>query len=203
MRLLRHAAPPDGVRPVEWDTPRLRLDALRVADAAALFGYRADPDVSRFQGWRPASVAEAADFIARQADASLDALDRDAPDGWFQRAIRLREDGRLIGDLGVHMPPDTEGSVEFGVSIAPAHQGRGYACEAVRAVFGWVFGQLGRHRIHASVDPRNLASMAMLRALGMRQEAHHRESLWLRGEWVDDVVFALLASEWRAAQSAR
>jgi RimJ/RimL family protein N-acetyltransferase len=66
-----------------------------------------------------------------------------------------------------------------------------------------VFGQLGRHRIHASVDPRNLASMAMLRALGMRQEAHHRESLWLHGEWVDDVVFALLASEWRAAQPAR
>jgi len=45
--------------------------------------------------------------------------------------------------------------------------------------------------------------MAMLLALGMRQEAHHRESLWLHGEWVDDVVFALLASEWRAAQSTR
>ncbi|MEO8997796.1 MAG: GNAT family protein [Rhodanobacter sp.] len=183
---------------MEWNTPRLRLDALRPADAAVLFGYRADPDVARFQGWRPASMAEAADFIERQADASLD-----TPDSWFQRAIRLREDSSLIGDLGVHLPPDAEGSVEFGVSIAPAHQGRGYACEAVRALFERVFGQLGRHRIHASVDPRNLASMAMLRALGMRQEAHHRESLWLHGEWVDDVVFALLASEWRAAQLAR
>ncbi len=178
-------------------TPRLRLDALRPADAEALFGYRGDPDVSRFQGWHPASVTEAAHFIDRQADASLD-----TPDSWFQRAIRLREDGALIGDLGIHLPAEAEGSVEFGVSMAPAHQGRGYACEAVRAVFGRVFGQLGRHRIHASVDPRNLASMAMLRVLGMRQEAHHRESLWLRGEWVDDVVFALLASEWRAAQSA-
>jgi RimJ/RimL family protein N-acetyltransferase len=105
----------------------------------------------------------------------------------------------LIGDLGIHLPPDAEGSVEFGISVALAHQGRGYACEAVREVFGLVFGQLGRHRIHASVDPRNLACMAMLRALGMRQEAHHRESLRLHGEWVDDVVFALLASEWRAA----
>ena len=183
---------------MDWDTPRLRLDAMRPADAAVLFGYRADPEVSRFQSWRPASVAEAADFIERQADASLD-----ASDSWFQRAIRLREDGTLIGDLGVHLPPDAEGSVEFGVSIAPAHQGNGYACEAVRAVFGWVFGQLGRHRTHASVDPRNLASMAMLRALGMRQEAHHRESLWLHGEWVDDVVFALLADEWHAAQPSR
>lgn len=182
---------------MEMNTPRLRLDALQPSDAEALFGYRGDPHVSRFQGWQPASVAEAADFIERQAGASLD-----TPDSWFQRAIRLRDGGELIGDLGIHLPADAEGSIEFGVSIAPAHQGRGYACEAVRAVFELVFGQLGRHRIHASVDPRNLASMAMLRALGMRQEAHHRESLWLQGEWVDDVVFALLASEWRAAQSA-
>jgi hypothetical protein len=68
--------------------------------------------------------------------------------------------------------------------------------------FEHVFGELGRHRIHASVDPRNLASMTMLRALGMRQEAHHRESLWLRGEWVDDVIFAMLASEWPPHQTA-
>ncbi|OOG47100.1 GNAT family protein [Rhodanobacter sp. C01] len=182
---------------MELSTLRLRLDALRPADATALFDYRADPDVSRFQGWRPVSVTEAADFIERQADASLD-----TPDSWFQYAIRLRDGGELIGDLGMHMPPDAEGPVEFGISIAPAHQGNGYACEAVRAAFELVFGQLGRRRIHASVDPRNLASMAMLRALGMRQEAHYRESLWLHGEWVDDVVFALLASEWHAAQWA-
>jgi RimJ/RimL family protein N-acetyltransferase len=183
---------------VDITTPRLRLDALQAADAEALFGYRGDPDVSRFQGWRPASLAEAAAFIERQAGASLD-----APGSWFQRAIRLDGERTLIGDLGIHLPAEAEGSIEFGITIAPAHQGRGYACESMRAVFELVFGRLGRHRIHASVDPRNLASMAMLRALGMRQEAHHRESLWLHGEWVDDVVFALLASEWRAAQSTR
>jgi len=176
---------------VEIETARLRLDALRPQDAQALFDYRANPDVARFQGWCPACIAQAADFIARQADASLG-----RPDSWFQRAIRLRKDGGLIGDLGIHMPGDAEGSVEVGISIAPAFQAQGYASEALRAVFERVFVGLGRHRIHASVDPRNEASMAMLRALGMRQEAHFRESLWLKGEWVDDVVFAMLAREW-------
>jgi RimJ/RimL family protein N-acetyltransferase len=172
-------------------TQRLRLDALQPADAEALFGYRGDPAVSRFQGWRPASVAEAATFIERQAGASVD-----TPGSWFQRAIRLREDGTLIGDIGIHLPAEAEGSVEFGISIAPEHQGRGYASEAVRAVFELLFGPLGRHRIHASVDPRNLACLALLRSLGMRQEAHHRESLWLHGEWVDDMVFAMLSRDW-------
>jgi RimJ/RimL family protein N-acetyltransferase len=31
----------------------------------------------------------------------------------------------------------------------------------------------------------------------MRQEAHFRESLWFKGEWADDVVFAILESEWQ------
>lgn len=183
---------------MQLNSARLRLDALCPDDAEALFGYRADPAVSRYQGWCPASVAEARDFIERQAGASLV-----TPDSWVQRAIRLRDSGDLIGDLGIHVPADIDGSVEFGITIAPAWQGHGYATEALREVFGLLFGPSGYRRIHASVDPRNGASMAMLRSLGMRQEAHHLESLWLRGEWVDDVVFALLAREWHGDPLAR
>ena len=175
---------------MELVTARLRIDALRPDDAAALFALRGNPTVARYQGWRPADLAAARAFI--------DAQPQPPSHGWFQRAIRLREDGRLLGDLGVNLPEDARGSVEFGISLAPAAQGRGYAGEALRALFDHVLGQLGRHRVHASVDPRNLACLALLRSLGMRQEAHHRESLWLHGEWVDDVVFALLAREWLA-----
>lgn len=172
-------------------TTRLRIDALRNDDADALFAYRADPAVARFQGWCPGNVAEARNFIDAQGRVAAD-----HPDGWMQRAIRRRDDGLLIGDLGVYLPDDTHDAVEFGISLAPAHQGQGHAREAGAALFAHVFGTLARHRIRASVDPRNLASMALLRALGMRQEAHHRQSLWLRDEWVDDVIFAMLASEW-------
>jgi len=180
---------------MELATARLRIDALRLQDAEALFAYRADPVVARFQGWCPVDVAAARDFIAAQPT-------QPEASAWFQRAIRLRDSGQLIGDLGVNLPEQAEDSVEFGISIAPTHHGSGYASEAVRAMFAFVFGQLGRHRIHASVDPRNLACVAMLRALGMRQEAHHRESLWLHGEWVDDVIFAMLAREWQSGPGA-
>jgi RimJ/RimL family protein N-acetyltransferase len=175
---------------MELVTARLRIDALRPDDAAALFALRGDPAVARYQGWRPADLAAVRKFIAAQPPAPAH--------GWFQRAIRLREDGTLVGDLGVNLPEDARESVEFGISIAPAGQGRGYAGEAVSALFDQVFGPWSRHRVHASVDPRNLACIALLRSLGMRQEAHYRESLWLHGEWVDDAVFALLASEWLA-----
>jgi RimJ/RimL family protein N-acetyltransferase len=175
---------------VELTTARLLLDRLHPQDAEALFACRADPAVARFQGWRPASVAEAHAFIDSQAEP--------APGLWFQRAIRLRDGRALIGDLGVCLPATPGDSVEFGISLAPAHQGRGYAREALEALFHQGFDVLGWRRIHASVDPRNTACTALLQALGMRQEAHFRESLWLHGEWVDDVVFAMLAREWRA-----
>ena len=181
---------------MDLTTARLRIDDLATADADALFAYRADPTVARFQGWRPARREDASDFIARQL-----ATPPDAP-GWRQRAIRLHDDRRLIGDIGVNLPADADESVEFGISLAPAVHGRGYAAEAMHALLGWVFETAGRRRVHASVDPRNTASVALLRRLGMRQEAHFRESLHLHGEWVDDVVFALLAREWQTPRRA-
>lgn len=180
---------------MELVTARLQIDALRPADAEGLFACRADPDVARYQGWCPADLAAVRDFIEAQPHSPSH--------GWFQRAIRLREGGVMVGDLGVCLPEDPHDAVEFGVSIAPSRQGRGYSSETVRGLFGFVFAQRGCHRVRASVDPRNLASMAMLRALGMRQEAHHRESLWLKGEWVDDVIFAMLDHEWRALSGGR
>ncbi|MBM7131438.1 GNAT family N-acetyltransferase [Dyella mobilis] len=178
---------------MELTTGRLRLDILRDSDADALFRYRSDPSVARYQGWCPASPDEALAFIRRQQNLSLD-----QPDGWLQLAIRRTGEDVLIGDLGLHLPTEQDGSYEFGISIAPACQGKGYAREAAGALLDFLFGSLKAHRVHASIDPRNLASAALLRSLGMRQEAHFRESLKWHGEWADDVIFALLDREWPA-----
>jgi RimJ/RimL family protein N-acetyltransferase len=179
---------------MELATARLRLDALRREDAAALFAYRADPAVSRYQGWRPASPDEAMRFIERQQAVAFD-----TPGSWFQFALRLGDAGELAGDLGLHfVDADT---VEFGVTLAPAQQGRGLAAEALHAVLALAFDALGRHRVFASVDPRNLACVKLLERLGLRKEAHFRES-WRDGEaWADDAVYAMLASEWRARRA--
>jgi RimJ/RimL family protein N-acetyltransferase len=182
---------------MEFTTLRLHLDGLRESDAARLFQYRSDPAVARYQGWCPGSHDEALDFI-RSQQAMLD-----IPGSWRQWAIRRSEEGDLVGDLGLHLPLEADGSYEFGITIAPAHQGRGYAREAAQALLDVLFRTRGAHRVHASIDPRNVASAALLRSLGMRQEAHFRESLKLRGEWVDDVIFAVLAREWLGADVHR
>lgn len=178
---------------MDLHSERLRIDALRADDAPALLGYRGDPEVARYQGWQPNRLDEVETFIAGQQP-----LAWPAPGQWCQRAIRWRASGELIGDLGVSFPAEAGEALEFGITLAPAWQGRGLAREALTALIDHLFGEQGARRIIASVDPRNAASLALLQAVGMRQEAHFRQSLWWRGEWVDDVVFALLASDWAA-----
>ena len=166
---------------MEIVTARLRLDDLREEDAEALFGYRGDPAVSRYQGWKPESAADAARFIEAQEGAAPD-----VPGTWWQRAIRLRDSGELIGDLGLHLLDDA--AVELGISLAPAHQGRGYAREAVEVMFDFAFGGLHKPRVIALVDPRNTPSIRLLEGLGMQRT----------GSEPDSLVFALHASDWLA-----
>ena len=168
-------------------TSRLVLAPLAESDAARLFQYRSDPSVSRFQFFEPESVEDARRFIVAGLSEAA---------GWQQLGIRLKDGDVLAGDLGFLFPAEQPHQAEIGVTVAPDHQRRGIGIEAVHGLLGHLFGVLGAHRVFASVDPRNAASMALLGRAGMRQEAHFRESLWFKGEWVDDVVFAILESEW-------
>lgn len=177
---------------MEIVTARLRLDALCREDAEALFAYRADPAVSRYQGWKPASIADALGFIEVQQG-----VVPDTPGSWWQRAIRARDSGALIGDLGLHFTDAA--TVELGISLAPAHQRQGCAHEALEVILDFVFGGLHKHRVVASVDPRNVACVKLLEGMGLRREAHFRESLRDGDGWADELVYALLEREWLAA----
>jgi RimJ/RimL family protein N-acetyltransferase len=171
--------------------PRVVLRALLPDDAAAMFAYRSDPEVARYQSWEPEAPDELSAFIR-----GLAASPAYAPGRWQQLGIALRETGALIGDCGVSVLEYDPQQAEFGITLASAWQGRGLACEALEALLAIVFGTLGKHRLLGSVDPRNVRSIALMERTGFRREAHHRESLWLRGEWVDDLVFAMLRREW-------
>jgi RimJ/RimL family protein N-acetyltransferase len=174
------------------ETDRLVLTPLTVSDADALFAYRSLPEVARYQGWEPVTVDDAVAFIG-----SFGSGEFDSPGTWFQLGVRSRESGELVGDLGVHFLEDGE-QVEIGFTLAPSWQGRGLGTEAVAGVLDHLFGVLHKQRVFASVDPRNVPSLRLLRRVGMRQEAHFLQSVLLKGEWTDDVVAAVLASEWAA-----
>lgn len=180
----------------EITTDRLVLTPLAAADAGALFSYRSLPEVCRYQSWEPTRIEDAAAFIE-----SVRAVGFDSPGTWSQLGVRLRETGELVGDLGVHFLEDGA-QVEVGFTLAPAAQGRGLGTEAVAGLLDHLFTALRKHRVSASIDPRNGPSLRLAQRVGMRQEAHFHRSVRFKGEWADDVVYAILASEWRALPRA-
>jgi RimJ/RimL family protein N-acetyltransferase len=174
-------------------TPRLRLRRFRESDVDTFARYRSDPAVGRYQGWdAPYPVEQARRFVAAMATAQAD-----VPGEWLQIAVALARNDSLVGDCAFAPETHEPRTVEIGFTIAAQQQGRGYAREAVSLLLRYLFNQLGKHRATASCDPRNAPSIKVLEAVGMRREGHMVESTWSKGEWTDDLLFAILRREWK------
>jgi RimJ/RimL family protein N-acetyltransferase len=114
----------------------------------------------------------------------------------LQLAIVKAATGCVIGDCGLHCRKEDPRQMEIGITLAPRHQGRRYADEAVECLLDYVFGSLDKHRVFASTDVLNRSAVALCRRLGFRQEAHLVEHLWFKGQWGSEYVFAMLKREW-------
>lgn len=165
------------------DLQRLRLRALLPEDLAAFHAYRSDPAVARYQGWAPMTRDAAHEFLRAESMRS-----GHAPGTWRQLAVAERTTDRLVGDMGVWLAPDSR-RAEFGLTITPAVQGRGYGTECVRGLVALLFDATAVAEIIASTDARNAPCLALLARVGMREVAV-REAVY-KGEACTERVFAL------------
>ncbi len=172
---------------------RVALRRFHLADVDGLVTYRSSAEVARYQSWAAPYPRAAGERLIRE----LMARHPDTAGQWFQFAVVLRSTGELIGDCAARPHPDDYRQAEIGFTTAPEHQGHGYATETARSLLGYLFERRGKHRVTACCDARNAASAAVLERLGMRREGHLRESTWAKGEWTDDLLYALLEREWR------
>lgn len=138
----------------------MKLRRLDASDLPAFQAYRGDPEVGRWQGWRPRPDAEALAFLNEMAAAPLF-----RPGQWTQLAIADDLTGQLLGDLGVYVSADGR-EAEFGFTLARGAQGRGHAGAAVCEAIALVFDQTAVERIHAQTDARNVACIRLLERLG-------------------------------------
>jgi RimJ/RimL family protein N-acetyltransferase len=177
---------------VEIVTERLRLRPFQDADLPAFVAYRSDPDVARYQSWDTTySMDDARRFLASQQGVAFG-----TPGAWVQVAAIDRLRGTLCGDCAVHVVTDQPATAEVGVTLAPEHQGRGLAGEALAAVITTLFEEHDLHRVYARADDRNRAVHGLLERLGFRCEARLVEADWFKGEWSTLRVFAVLRREW-------
>ncbi len=181
------------------ETDRLLLRPFRPADLDDVYALRSRPDVVRYLYGGVLTRVEVQDLLTKRA---LQTRLRDDGDA-LALAVERRADNRVIGDVNLWLRSRPHRQGEIGFVFHPDAQGHGFAQEAATALLAVAFDQLGLHRVSGRTDARNTASAALLRRLGMQQEAHLRHNELFKGQWGDELIFALLEDEWRGAASAR
>jgi RimJ/RimL family protein N-acetyltransferase len=171
---------------------RLSLRPLGIADLAALVSYRSLPEVCRYVPFEPMD----ADTVMARLDGMWSRSTLDQAGEALLLGIELTADRELIGDVMLRWASAEHSCGEIGYCLHPARGGQGYATEAAHAMLHLLFDDMGLHRVIARVDARNGASARLCQRLGMRQEAHLVKNEWFKGEWSDELDFALLEAEW-------
>ena len=107
-------------------------------------------------------IPQAMGIAIRDIDSGAAAI---LPTVWL---VVRRADGRIIGDIGTHGPPDSEGCVEIGYALAPSARGQGIGTAAVAALIRRLAAVPGIRRLTAVTGADNTASRRLLERQGFR-----------------------------------
>jgi RimJ/RimL family protein N-acetyltransferase len=190
---------PQDLSAVPWPvhTERLTIRPATADDVDATWAIRRLPEVAN---WITSAPADRASYATAFVDPER-----------LAKTLVIELDGVLIGDLMLAVE-DAWGQTEvaeqarnvqaeLGWVLAPEHAGRGYATEAVLELVRLCFEELGLRRVLAQCFADNDASWRLMERVGMRREMYTvNESLHRSGAWLDGMMYALLADEWRAAR---
>ncbi|UZE52030.1 GNAT family N-acetyltransferase [Rhodopseudomonas sp. P2A-2r] len=174
------------------ETDRLVLRNFRKADAADLYAYLHAPTASCFLSLKLEDIAAA----------EVEAENRSRNDEYI--AVCLRDSGKLIGDVFA-MPEEDTFSV--GWNFNAEFGGRGYAAEAARALFAYLFTVQNARRLYAYAEDHNVASQRLCERLGMRKEGLFMELVSFETDTNGNPIFentlqyAILRREWALQRS--
>jgi RimJ/RimL family protein N-acetyltransferase len=172
------------------ETERLILRSFCKGDAADLLAYLREP------GSRCFASLKLADLDAAQAEVEA----RSGSDEHV--AVCLRSSDTLIGDLFcVHEAADT---YSVGWNFNADFGGAGYATEAARALFEYLFSVKQARRLYAYVEEGNSASQRLCERLRMRKEGLFKEFISFVKDsegtpiFENTMQYAILRKEWIA-----
>jgi RimJ/RimL family protein N-acetyltransferase len=176
-------------------TDRLVLRPYAESDFDDVYDIQSRPSVARYLYWGARDPGQVRESLARKIRESVLVNEGDM----LSLAVALPEAGTVVGDVILKWVSRQHRQGEIGYMFHPEFGGRGYATEAAAVMLRLGFDDLGLHRITGRLDARNAASARVLERLGLRREAHFVQNEIVKGEWADELVYAMTEAEWRRA----
>jgi len=173
-------------------TRRLHLREFTAEDWGAVYLYRSDPAVKRYDTFGPNTVEEVHEILARAVQ-----WQATQPRTHYFVAVVLLETQQLIGECGLFMRDEEDLTVaSIGYAFQPQVWGRGYATETVQALLQFGFGVLHLTKIEADCNPANIASWRVLEKVGMERIGTLDESSEHRKD--AGFCYAIRADQWQS-----
>lgn len=165
---MRRHAQTFGTAPV-IETARLRLRPYRVEDLPAACAIWQDEDVVRYIAGEPRSAGRV--WSVFQASYGSWAML-----GYGYWAVADIETDAFIGEVGFlealrNIEPGFSGTPEAGWVFGRNAWGKGYAREALTAMFDWFDTRGPGGETACIIDPSNIASVRLAQRLGFRETA--------------------------------
>ena len=170
------------------------LRELRLSDAPALLAMLSTEEVSRFISPPPTTVEGYERFIAwthRERAAG----------NYICFAVVPHNMDTAIGIFQVRQLEPGFGSAEWGFAMASAFWGSGVFMDAATLIVDFSFEIVGARRLEARAATANGRGNGALRKIGATQEGVLRRSFLRDGEYLDQILWTLLADDWRQARS--
>jgi len=174
---------------------RVTLRELRMSDAASLFAMLTTEEVARFISPPPSTVEGFERFIAWT-------LRQRAAGTYVCYAVTLHGFDTAIGIFQVREIEPGFNTAEWGFAIGSPFWGTGLFEEGAELVLDFVFDNVGVHRLEARAAVRNGRGNGALVKIGAVQEGVLRKSFLRNGEYLDQVLYAIVEDDWRASREA-
>jgi ribosomal-protein-alanine N-acetyltransferase len=171
-------------------TERLILRRFSHKDVQDVIEFVSHPSVARITREIKPSKSEVKRYIDLQ-----NSYEPFEANKCFDLGIELTEEHKIIGLLTLICRAHQQGQIGWSLNIA--YRGRGYVTEGARALIKYGFENLGLHRIWADTSNVNIPSWKVMERLGMRREGCYREAEFRDNQWIDTLVYAILAEEWQ------
>jgi RimJ/RimL family protein N-acetyltransferase len=176
---------------------KVGLRAREEADVAVLHTELYEDIVTHMRAdsrpWRP---------IPAGSSASPYAISEPRDDLACFSAVELAT-GELAGEALLWAIDLHNRTAHLGLSLRPAFRGRGLGADMVLALCEYGFAVRGLHRLQVETLASNAAMIRAASRAGFVQEGRLRRAAWVDGEFADEVILGLLASEWAGGGTGR
>lgn len=170
----------------------VRLRGVEPGDWEVFATWDMDSEAQR-AGWRifPPQGSEAAKEWAREASATR-------PEGDVFRLVIETLDGTAVGMLNTHNTDAVHRHFAYGIAVGRAHWGHGYAADALRVLFRYMFRERGYHKANGWIYGTNERSIRMHEKFGMVREGQIRENHFANGVFEDEIWMGMTVDEFFA-----